>query len=259
MTTQWSSAFLLSALLHGLIAVSAVVLGLAVAEQVRIEPRPLQLVAASGQPMASWLRSAHAADAPASVRFTAPPKPAVAPPTPESTEADDGATEPRATVLPVHPPGAATAPSGRPRPAAAPAKPPKSASPRTATTSVSAVAPVPHLDGQSIASALRGAAAEEQGRAANASDGTDARYQTLLESTLAEALERVPGLEDELRAEAEFQLLPSGHATGARLTRRSGSDRFDAAILGAIRDLALPPPPQGFPLTQRLPFHTRAR
>lgn len=84
-------------------------------------------------------------------------------------------------------------------------------------------------------------------------------YTALMEQSLRDALERVPALDEGLRAEAEFRLLRDGRAVDARLIVSSHDDRFDAAVLHAIAALRLPSRPAGMPEVQVLPFTTHLR
>ena len=73
------------------------------------------------------------------------------------------------------------------------------------------------------------------GKALTALEGDEAdRYGAALLQRLKEALDRTPGLDDALRAEAEFYISDEGRLTRAKITKSSRNDAFDRAVLDAI-------------------------
>jgi colicin import membrane protein len=59
-------------------------------------------------------------------------------------------------------------------------------------------------------------------------------YFSLLKRKLKDALDKPPGLSDTLTAVAEFRLGADGSVSGARISRSSGSEEFDRAVLEAV-------------------------
>jgi colicin import membrane protein len=84
-------------------------------------------------------------------------------------------------------------------------------------------------------------------------------YTALLQLRLAEELDRIPGLADGLRAEAEVHITAEGKLTRARIVKSSGDETFDAAVLQAIVAVQMPPRPKGLGEVHKIPFSTHAK
>ncbi len=59
-------------------------------------------------------------------------------------------------------------------------------------------------------------------------------YFSLVKRKMKDALDKPPGLSDTLAAVAEFRLGSDGSISGAHISRSSGSDEFDRAVLEAV-------------------------
>jgi TonB family protein len=92
-----------------------------------------------------------------------------------------------------------------------------------------------------------------------AGDAAATSYQAMLEARIQAALEAVPGLDDGLRGEVTFEILPNGRIAHVALSQRSGDEHFDRAVLETVSALDLPPPPPSFARLERIPIATRAR
>jgi colicin import membrane protein len=84
-------------------------------------------------------------------------------------------------------------------------------------------------------------------------------YVAALIQRLKEELDRTPGLEDGLTAEAEFQILPDGRLTRGQITLSSRNEAFDRAVLRAITAVKMGPRPKGLDQLQTVPFSTHAK
>lgn len=123
----------------------------------------------------------------------------------------------------------------------------------------------PKIDEKGIAKGVRG------GSTANTTGGAGGKaltapersavdaYVAALIQRLKEELDRTPGLEDGLTAEAEFQILPDGRLTRGQITRSSRNEAFDLAVLRAITAVKMGPRPKGLDQMQTVPFSTHAK
>jgi len=227
MTTPWRSALALSTLLHALIVGAVLWFALNLVHEAPPKRDWMNLVLASSYPSPS----AAVASAPQSeastraVHFSAPPKPkpTVEPPDETTPVPADNASAPLKSQI----------------------ANPKAPAPTSA---------VRHVDVTGITSELRQAA-----HAPATDDAAALAYQALLEAHILAALEAVPGLDDGLRAEATFEVLPTGRLAHIALSQPSHNAPFDLAILESLAALDLPPPPSTYPRHQRVPITTRAR
>ncbi|MBL9210609.1 MAG: TonB C-terminal domain-containing protein [Opitutaceae bacterium] len=134
-------------------------------------------------------------------------------------------------------------------------------------TSSSKTAPVKvtKIDAEGIAKGVVGGSRNNKtggagGKALTATEGDELeRYQSALLSRLKEALDRIPGLDDGLRAEAEFSITSNGMLVNARLTKSSRNEPFDRAVLEAISSVSMGYRPKGMAATLTVPFSTHAR
>ena len=123
----------------------------------------------------------------------------------------------------------------------------------------------PKVDAVGIAKGVLGGSTENKvggagGKALTAEEGTEAeRYKVLLEQRLKEQLDQMPGLDDGLSAEAELHVMADGRVTRPQITKSSGNDAFDLAVLRAIRAVQMPPRPKGVDEVLLVPFSTRAK
>jgi len=108
---------------------------------------------------------------------------------------------------------------------------------------------VARIDGEGIASGVVGGSTANKtggagGKALTREEGDllDA-YFSLVKQKLRDGLEKPPGLSDALSAVADFRLSAEGSISGAHISRSSGSDEFDRAVLEDLaRFRAVRPP-----------------
>lgn len=86
----------------------------------------------------------------------------------------------------------------------------------------------------------------------------DAYINTLLQR-LKDELDRAVGLDDGLRAEAEFHVLADGRLARGTIIKSSGNEAFDLAVLKAIREVRMPARPKGVDDVLQVPFNTHAK
>jgi colicin import membrane protein len=88
---------------------------------------------------------------------------------------------------------------------------------------------------------------------------SDARdgYLSLLVQRLREAHQKPSGLSDLLRARVEFRINADGSITGVRVIESSGNTAFDQSVLAAFRQIMLPSPPSGRPITDSVLFRMK--
>ncbi|MBL9186372.1 MAG: TonB C-terminal domain-containing protein [Opitutaceae bacterium] len=124
---------------------------------------------------------------------------------------------------------------------------------------------VAKIDAEGIAKGVVGGSPNNKvggagGKALTAAEGDEAeRYGAALLQRLKDALDRTPGLNDGLRAEAEFTIEADGRLTRARITKSSRNDAFDKAVLEAIASVRMGTRPRGVAATQLVPFSTHGR
>jgi colicin import membrane protein len=111
---------------------------------------------------------------------------------------------------------------------------------------------VKHIDTDGIASGVvGGSSANKTGGAGGKAlsreemDLQDA-YFAIVKQRLRDGLEKPPGLGDAVYAEAEFRLNADGSISGARITRPSGSNEFDRAVLDDIHHFNRVNPPSSW-------------
>lgn len=84
-------------------------------------------------------------------------------------------------------------------------------------------------------------------------------YVSALVQRLKDELDRTPGLDDGLIAEAEFHIMPDGRLTRGQITKSSRNEAFDRAVLRAITAVRMAPRPKGLEEVQTVPFSTHAK
>lgn len=111
---------------------------------------------------------------------------------------------------------------------------------------------VARIDADGIASGVIGGSTANKTGGANGTalkrddgDLLDA-YFSLVKQKLRDGLEKPPGLSDSLTAVAEFRLNIDGTISGAHITRSSGSDEFDRAVLDDIHHFSHVNPPDSW-------------
>ena len=108
---------------------------------------------------------------------------------------------------------------------------------------------VARIDAEGIAGGVVGGSTSNKTGGANGKaltreegDLLDA-YFAIVKQRLQEGLEKPPGLGDAVYAVAEFRLNADGAIVNARITRGSGSDEFDRAVLEDLRGFKRVNPP----------------
>ncbi len=108
---------------------------------------------------------------------------------------------------------------------------------------------VKHVDAEGIASGVVGGSTNNKtggaGGKALTREQTDLldAYFAIVKQKLQDGLDKPPGLGDAVYAIAEFRLNADGSISGARITRASGSDEFDRAVIDDLRRFKRVTPP----------------
>lgn len=286
MTARSPSALLVSAALHALVLALVLLLTYVVQSHVRNEPKVLELVAGEGDNYGATV--APALGTSGGIKLAIP--------LPEAPAAKPAAPEPAVTKAPMEKPVAET--PAKPVDLTTPnfskqirrkvanaenkakteIKKEREAEQKRLTkeqfdkqNKASKAPPatggnpkVTHIDSEGIASGVVG------GSTANTTGGANGRalareegdvldaYFSLLKQKLKEALEKPPGLSDTLTAVAEFRVNADGSLSDARVSRSSGSDEFDRAVLDDIaRFRSFGPRPDGKSETVSLTFRMK--
>ena len=107
---------------------------------------------------------------------------------------------------------------------------------------------VKHVDSEGISGGVVGGSTSSKagagGKALTREEGDllDA-YFAIVKQRLQDGLEKPPGLGDAVYAVAEFRLNSDGSISSARITRASGSDEFDRAVMDDLRHFKRVSPP----------------
>jgi colicin import membrane protein len=253
------NGFLLSATLHGSVVALALLWSFAVSLNTKPPSRILELVQGEGNNYGATV--APALGTPGGVKLTVPapltPKPEVAKPEP----APITPAEPQPTPQPKAPPVTKQSPAP-----VTPAPPTKAAdtTPNFAKSirrkliaadsrakaavakeraaeakAAAAAAKVQHIDTEGIVKGVVGGstANKEGGAGGKALESLNADFDSRLIAALRIALEKEkpPGLSDALIATVVFNIGADGSLTNIRITKRSGSAEFDAAVRAAFR------------------------
>jgi TonB family protein len=122
---------------------------------------------------------------------------------------------------------------------------------KAARTSGSGNPKVKHIDADGVAGGVVGGSTASKtgagGKALTREEGDLLdMYFAMVKQRLQEGLEKPPGLSDSVTADAEFQLNSDGSISSPRITRSSGSDEFDRAVLDDIRHFRRISPPKSW-------------
>lgn len=279
MNARSPSAFFLSASLHGLVVAVIVLFSYLVESQVKEVPKVFELVAGEGDDYGAT--AAPALGVPGGIKVTMPEPPAPTPvkPTPPAP-VTASEPEPVVTKAPVQKAVTKAPPKTEPaipdlvksvkrieakRRAKIEAKDRAAREAEQKRISKaefdkqnkanraagSGNPKVKHIDTEGVSGGVIGGSTASKtgagGKALTREEGDllDA-YFSLVKQRLQEGLEKPPGLSDSITAEAEFQLNADGSISGARITRTSGSDDFDRAVLDDIRHFKRISPPRSW-------------
>ncbi|PTX94195.1 cell envelope integrity protein TolA [Opitutus sp. ER46] len=139
----------------------------------------------------------------------------------------------------------------------------KSAKAASAKKSGSGSGKVSHIDTEGIAKGVIGGSANNKiggagGKALTSNGGalTD-RYFAMLKQRVLNALEKPPGVSDDLEVEVVVTISASGRLSGARVIKSSGSDEFDRAVIAAFGRVTMPEHPEKRTEELELTFRTK--
>lgn len=276
MTARSPGAFILSTTFHALLVGLLFLFTVLANEQDKVQPRVLELVAGEGDNYGADVAPAlgTAGGVKLAVPEPPPPKPEpVAPPPvqrePEPTPAPppppvENPVTPVPTPKKVEPKKAETPPKKQPSLAkqiltktlnaqnkakkeiakerAEDEKRAKAAADREKKI---ASAKVQHIDAEGIAKGVIGGSTENKvggagGKALVASGPVLDRYFALLKQRVLAALERPPGVSDELAVEVSFHMWADGRISGVKVTKSSGNEDLDQAVVAAFSRVKMP-------------------
>lgn len=109
---------------------------------------------------------------------------------------------------------------------------------------------ISHIDGEGIAKGVVGGSAENKvggagGKALVATEGAvTERYFAMLRQRVRNALDKPPGVADDLEVTVVVTIHPNGRLTNAHVTKPSGSDEFDRAVIAAFGRVDMPDYPE---------------
>ncbi len=279
MTARSPSALFVSASLHAAIVALVLFIGYVAQTQVKEVPKILELVAGEGDDYAATAAPALGVAGGIKIAIPEPPPPQPAAPTPP---APTTAAEPEPVPAPVKAPVEKTVPK-TPAKTAEPKTPnfsnqikrtiirkesqakreikkAREAEQKRLTkaqfdklnkaskTAGAGNPKVKHIDTEGITGGVSGGStASKAGAGGKAltreeSNLLDA-YFVIVKQRLRDGLDKPPGLGDAVYAIAEFRLNADGSITNARITRSSGSDEFDRAVIEDIRSYRRVSPP----------------
>lgn len=124
-------------------------------------------------------------------------------------------------------------------------------------------AKVSHIDAEGIAKGVVGGSAENKvggagGKALTAMDGALAeRYFAMLKQRVLSALDKPPGVSDDLVVTVVVHISASGRLSNARVVKSSGSEEFDRAVITAFSRVTMPEHPEHKNEDLELVFKTR--
>lgn len=279
MTPRYSSAFLMSAAVHGL-AVALIFLLSYIVHRSTPEPmKVFELVAGEGDNYGA--RVAPALGTPGGVKVDRPappaPKPAPVTPAPTAPKADPAAPnfarQIRKEVIRAESKAKMEVARERAAEAKRLAEEQKRMTKEEFDRANKAKAAAPNgpppkvskIDAEGIAKGVvGGSTANKVGGAGgkalvNDHDDVLAAYFSLFKQRLKAAFEAPPGLADTLVAVVRVQSNADGSLTGARIITPSGSAEFDRAVLDAVRRTRMPARPDGKSEPIQFPFTLRER
>lgn len=266
MTARSPSAFFLSATLHGMVVVIVLLFTYLVQTQVKEVPKVLTLVAGPGDDYGAT--SAPALGTPGGIKLAIPEPPAPQPvklaapkPAPVEKAVTQAPPKPTETTTPNFSRQIKNKIIRAESKAKLEIKKDREAEQKRLTkaefdrqnkaakvASANRDPKVKHVDTEGITDGVPGGSTDSKtganGPALKREEGDvlDA-YFSLVKQKLRDGLEKPPGLSDALSAVAEFRLSADGSISGARITRSSGSDEFDRAVLEDIRHFSAVRPP----------------
>jgi len=283
MQAKTTNGFYLSALLHGSIAALVLFFTFAVREEVKESPKVFELVAGEGDNYAAT--AAPALGRPGGIKIAVPEPPAPKPAAPEPApiqaapepvaERAPAATKPPPDAIPDLSKSVKRIATKRQIRREAQYRKEREAEERKAkeeelrnkrmtkeefdrqnkaeAAAKNGRAPnVSHIDAEGIAAGVVGGSTANKvggagGKALTREEGDELdAYFSLLKRRLHEALDKPPGLSDTLVAVAEFRIAADGTLSGVRITRSSGSEDFDHAVLEAFAHVhSIGPRPDG--------------
>lgn len=266
MTARSPSAFLVAALLHGIVAALILLFTYLLHQQVKEVPQIIELVAGPGDNFAAT--EAPAKGTPTAVELNIP-APVPVPPQPVVTEPVPIVPIPEPVVQRPPPPKVEPMPKPVEKPVKQPAPPKPKAEPVKETPKMTKAdfdrlnpqnktkpAPQPKpvevrkINAKGIAEGvLQSSSNTKDGAGGTATHRTSGNeldaYFALLKKRLLEAIVKPPGLGDRLVARAQVHVAASGALSGARIVSSSGSPEFDRAVLDAFARTRMPPRPDG--------------
>lgn len=127
---------------------------------------------------------------------------------------------------------------------------------RSGTTHVS------HIDAQGIADGVIGGSTANKtggagGRAMTASGALLDQYYAMLKERIRNAIDKPPGISDQLEVSIAFHIAADGHLYGARVSHSSGSTEWDQAVLTAFGQVSMPEHPEHRDDFLELTFRTK--
>lgn len=133
-----------------------------------------------------------------------------------------------------------------------------------ATASARSASPkVSHIDGEGIAKGVVGGSAENKtggagGRALTRDLGSVLEaYDALLKQRVQAAIDKPPGVSDNLTVTVVVHIAATGRLSNARVVTSSGSDEFDRAVIAAFGRVNMPEHPEHRGEDVELEFRTK--
>lgn len=127
----------------------------------------------------------------------------------------------------------------------------------------SSAARVSKIDAEGIAKGVVGGSANNKtggagGRALTATDGAvTERYFAMLKERVRLAIDKPPGVSDDLTATVVVRISANGRLSNARIVKSSGSEEFDQAVLAAFGRVTMPEHPERKSEDLEMDFRTK--
>lgn len=288
MTASMPPAFLKSAAMHVAVVGVLLLFGLMLHEEAPPRAKEFELVMGSGDNYAATVAPSQGDPSGVKIDIPVPPPPAPAPVVPPKPEP--------AEVTPAPPPKPTPAPTPAPAPPqttkAAPAKPgdpafdmakhlryqeivgdskakQKLAKEKAEEAKRQALIAKAEADKKkalqrlgikdgAAAATTASSAAGAGGKALTRSDGSELdAYFAMLKQKVGEQIDRPSGIADTLVVTVTVTIMPSGRLSGAKVTKSSGSDDFDHAVIAAFNRVQMPAKPDGKEEVLEMSFRTR--